>query len=107
MSFSLISIVENSTIFIPGSNASNNGSLHAVLQANIRHDSFLFLLINIITILTIHFVFINCIIRITVLIRCSISLLYSDSNPAQIIYDNVTRPTRGNVEYCIFIFLRL
>ena len=88
------SVVENSTIFIPGSNihnASNHGSLQYYLCGNgshyIKSDMTLFLYSSVHIITPGPF----CLLQHLM----NIMITTSDSNPAHIICDNVTQPTRG------------
>ena len=91
---SLNSAVENYTIFIPGSNihnASNHGSLQYYLCGNGSHylksDMTLFLSSSIHLITPGPFCLLQHLMNIVI--------TTSDSNPAHIICDNVTQPTRG------------
>ena len=88
------SVVENSTIFIPGSNihnASNHGSLHYYLCGNGSHylksDMTLSLSSSIHIITPGPFCLLQHLMNIVI--------TTSDSNPAHIICDNLTQPTRG------------
>ena len=88
------SVVENSTIFIPGSNihnASNHGSLQYYLCGNgshyIKSDMTLFLYSSVHIITPGPF----CLLQHLM----NIMITTSDSNPAHIICDNVNQPTRG------------
>ena len=94
VSVSLNSAVENSTIFIPGSNihnASNHGSLQYYLCGNGSHclmsDMTLFLSSSIHVITPGPFCLLQRLMNIVI--------TTSDSNPAHIICDNATQPTRG------------
>ena len=94
VSISLNSAVENSTIFIPGSNihnASNYGSLQYYLCGNGSH----YLKSNMTLSLSpsIHIITPGpfCLLQRLM----NIVITTSDSNPAHIICDNVTQPTRG------------
>ena len=94
VSISLNSAVENSTIFIPGSNihnASNYGSLQYYLCGNGSH----YLMSNMTLSLSpsIHIITPGpfCLLQRLM----NIVITTSDSNPAHIICDNVTQPTRG------------
>ena len=94
VSISLNSAVDNSTIFIPGSNihnASNHGSLQYYLCGNgshyIKSGMTLFLSSSIHMITPGPFCLLQRLMNIVI--------TTSDSNPAHIICDNVTQPTRG------------
>ena len=94
VSISLTSAVGNSTIFIPGSNihnASNYGSLQYYLCGNGSH----YLMSNMSLFLSssIHIITPGpfCLLQRLM----NIVITTTDSNPAHIICDNVTQPTRG------------
>ena len=94
VTISLNSAVDNSTIFIPGSNihnASNHGSLQYYLCGNgshyIKSGMTLFLSSSIHMITPGPFCLLQRLVNIVI--------TTSDSNPAHIICHNVTQPTRG------------
>ena len=94
VSISINSAVENSTIFIPGSNihnASNYGSLQYYLCGNgsryLKSDTTLSLSSSIHIITPGPFCLLQHLMNIVI--------TTTDSNPAHIICDNVTQPTRG------------